>query len=146
MTANQHWIEAGVRTWLTEQTLRKVRFEMYSPQSDQAYEYCDVEISYLDDPREEVVKPPIEELEALFTRLEKLPPQAKFRVVVTTAPGASHVDGWAPTTLRELAGGVKEVHEVGTEGHGYGPINGRTSLWVSNWYTQPEKPRPEGER
>jgi hypothetical protein len=73
MADYQEVIERGFRTWLAEEKLLRVHFELFSPQSNQAYEVCVVELTYSTDPREEVVKPPIEELEALFTKLEKLP-------------------------------------------------------------------------
>ncbi len=146
MVDYQEVFERGLMAWLTEQKLERVHFELYSPQSNTAYERCEVEISYLADPREEVVKPPIAQLEELFTRLEKLPADAQFRLVVSTAPGASAVPGWAPTTLRDFSGGVKETHAVGGEGHGYGPISGRTSYIVANWNGQVDKPPATDDR
>jgi hypothetical protein len=137
MARNHEIIERGFRTWLTEEKLQKVHFELYDPDSDHAYEVGVVSLEYIADPREEVVKPPIDELEKLFQKLRKLPPGAKFRVVVTTAPGASEVEGWYPTTLRPLLGGVKEDIEVGS--HGFGHVSGKTRYLIGNWDGQ-ERP------
>jgi hypothetical protein len=143
MIDNQQEIEKALRVWMTEQTLEKVTFELYSPHTDKAYEDCVVELSYDADPKLEVAKPPVAQLEELFTRLEKLPADAQFRLVVTVAPGATVVPGWGPTTLRDLSGGVREEHAVGEkDGHGYGHISGKTTYIVSNWNGQADKPPP----
>lgn len=128
-------IERGFRTWLTEEKLQVVHFEVFDRRSDKAYEVGQVSLEYTADPNEEdlvVKKPPIEQLETLFKRLRQLPPGAQFRVVATTAPGASEVVGWYPTTLRPLLGGVKEDIDIG-EGHGYGNVRGKTRYLIGNW-------------
>jgi hypothetical protein len=140
MSRTHQIILIGFTTWLAEEKLLDITFEIYDPQSDKAYEVGVVEMEYLADPNEEnVVKPPIEQLEALFTRLQKLPDGAQFRVVVNTAPGASEVEGWYPTTLKELMGGVKEDIDVG-DSHGFGPIKGKTRYRISNWDEKGDAP------
>jgi hypothetical protein len=143
MSRTHQILEDGFRTWLTEGTLLDVNFEIYDPLTDKAYEVGVVELEYLADPNEDeenvVKKPPIDQLEGLFTRLQTLPEGAKFRVVVNTAPGASEVEGWYPTVLKEFMGGVKEDIEVG-DGHGFGHIKGKTRYLISNWGEQGEDP------
>jgi hypothetical protein len=135
MTRLHEVIERGFRTWLTEEKLQIVHFEIFDRSSDKAYEVGKVSLEYTADPTEEdlvVKKPPLEELETLFKRLRQLPPGAQFRVVATTAPGASKVEGWEPTRLRELLGGVSEEIEIG-DGHGFGNVRGRTRYLIGNY-------------
>ena len=113
-----------------------VTYELFDPQLDAAYEHGKVSLTYTADPNEKVVKPPIEQLESLFQKLEKLPSGAKFRVVVHTAPGASDVPGWQPTQLRELKGGVAQAIEVGDEEYGFGRIKGKVVYTIGNWSGQ----------
>ena len=126
-------ITRGLTVWVTEMTLEKVYFELYSPTTNEAYERCEVPIAYIDDPTEEVVKVKMEELEAFLGRLGQLAPDAKFGVFVSVKAGHSEVPGWQMgERLKDFAGGVKEEHEIGTE-HGYGPVKGRMKYSVSNW-------------
>jgi hypothetical protein len=133
MSRTHEIIERGFRTWVTEQKLQSVHFEIYDPQSDKAYEVGNVYLTYIADPVEQVVKPPIEQLESLFTKLKKLPPGAQFRVVVHNAPGYSEVPGWYLTTLKDLMGGVAEEIEVGDEKHGFGRMWGKVVYTIGNW-------------
>jgi len=131
MQPNQAWIERGIQTWLGEQKLLSAHYEIYDPETDKAYERCQIDLTYIIDAREEVVKPPIEELDALLRKLPKLPPGAKLRIVVTKAPGASEVEGWYPTTLRPFVGGSTEDITVGDNAHGFGHIWGRVVYKVA---------------
>jgi len=136
-------IERGIRTWLAEQKLLAVRFELFDPHRDQAYEVCLVDLTYTTEAKEDAVavKAPIEQLEELFTKLEKLPPGAQFRIMAHNAKGYSKVEGWEPSTPKKLIGGVKEEHKVG-EAFGYGQIDGSTTYVISNWQKEAEKPLP----
>ena len=130
---------AGFKTWLGEQKLETVAYEIYSPQADKAYEKGEVTLEYYADPTEEqeVVKPPpIEDMEAMLQRLKTLPEDAKFRVVVTLGPNASHVPGWSQTVLRELMGSVKEDVDVGS--FGFGHASGKLQYRIGNWDSQQE--------
>jgi hypothetical protein len=143
MVDNQEVIERGLRVWLTEQKLEKVYYEIYDPAATEALERCEVELEYLADPTVvgEVRKPPIQQLEELFAKLEKLPPEAEFRLVVTVGPDASDVPGWGPSRLYDLAGGVKESHKVGSaEGFGFGGVSGHTTYYVSKGSGSGQKP------
>jgi hypothetical protein len=131
MQANQEWIERGIQTWLGEQKLLSAHYEIYDPATDKAYERCQIDLTYIFDAREEVVKPPIEELDALLRKLPKLPPGAKIRIVVTKAPGASDVKGWYKTELRPFVGGSTEDITVGDNAHGFGHIWGRVVYKVA---------------
>jgi hypothetical protein len=131
MTRYHQVIENGIRTWIAEETLEAVHFELYDPTSNLAYEKGRISLQYTADPREEAVKPPIEELESFFTRLEKLPPDAKFRLVVTTAPNATKIPAWTSTNLLDLKGGQKEKVDFGS--HGFGRIEGKLQYEISNW-------------
>jgi hypothetical protein len=146
MSRTHQIIENGFRAWLAEEKLLDVRFEIFDPHSDKAYEVCVVALEYVADPNEDdanvVKKPPIEQLEALCTRLPQLPEDAKFRVMVHTAPGASEVEGWYPTVGKELMGGVKEDIEVGG-GHGFAHIKGKTRYLISNGNVKGDDPAEE---
>ena len=136
MTDYMEIIERGLRVWLTEQKLLKVHFELSPPGAEEAYERCTVELAYLADPKEEVTKPPIKQLEDLFTRLEKLPADAQFGLLVSLAPGYTEVPGWGPPTkLKELMGGVKEEYKVGS--HGFGHIDAMTTYLIANRHSKP---------
>jgi hypothetical protein len=126
-------IERGFRAWISEQKLLFVRFQLYDPTSNKAYEIAQVNLTYTADPTEKAVKPPIEQLEAVMKELNKLPPDAKFSVIVQNAPGASEVPGWQPSEFKELMGGVAEEIEVGDEEHGFGHVAGRVVYTISNW-------------
>jgi hypothetical protein len=96
MTGLHEVIERGIRTWLSEQKLEAVRFELYDPHRDEAYEICLVNLAYSTEAKGDAVavKAPIEQLEDLFTKLEKLPPGAQFRIMAHNAKGYSRVEGW----------------------------------------------------
>jgi hypothetical protein len=126
-------IERGFRTWVSEQKLIFVRFEIYDPTSNQAYEVIQANLTYIDDPREKAVKPPIDQLEKLMKRLKKLPSDAKFGVIVQNAPSASDVPGWQPSAFKELIGGLSEEIEVGDEEHGFGHVLGKIIYRIGNW-------------
>jgi hypothetical protein len=125
-------IERGFRTWISEQKLLMVRFELYNPASNEAYEVAQVDLTYTAEPTEKVVKPPIEQLETLMKKLTKLPADATFNVIVRNAPGASEVPGWTPSAFKELMGGVSEEIEVGNEEHGFGHVWGKVVYLISN--------------
>ena len=110
-----------------------VCFELFDRAADKAYEVFTVDINYLTDPHEEVIKPPVEQLEDVLKKLRQLPPGAQFRVVAMRAPGFTHVDGWYPTRLRELKGGVAEQIEVGDKDFGYGFAMGKITYKGGNW-------------
>lgn len=131
MTQHHQPLEEGFRTWIAEQTLEAVHYEIYDPVSNKAYEVGMIRLDYFADPNEEVVKPPIEELERLFTRLNTLPPGAQFRCVVTTAPNATKLPGWQPTQLKDLMGGGKEDVSVGS--FGFGHAKGSFIYRLGNW-------------
>jgi hypothetical protein len=129
---------------VAEQTLLFVRFELYDPKSNKAYEVVQVDLTYLADPIEKVVRPPIEQLEGLMRSLKKLPSDAKFNVIVKTAPGASDVPGWSRAAFKELIGGVSEEIEVGDEEHGFGHVTGKVVYTISNWSKEQQDQHPEG--
>ncbi len=133
MSGEHEVIERGFRTWITEQKLLRVRFQIYDPKTDKAYEVVEANLTYTADSREKVVKPPIEQLEAAMKKLQKLPSDAKFGVIVQCAPGYSEVPGWTTGEFKELMGGLSEEIEVGTEAHGFGPIWGRIIYRIGNW-------------
>src|SRR5437773_629163 len=46
MQANQEWIERGIQTWLGEQKLLSAHYEIYDPETDKAYERCQIDLTY----------------------------------------------------------------------------------------------------
>lgn len=136
MVHYEELIAKGLRIWLREQHLLAIHLELYSPDADEAYERCTIDVVYREEPTEEVTKPPIEQLEELMSTLEKLPEDAQFRLLVALAPGYTEVPGWGdPTGLKDLKGGLKKEHQVGSE-HGFGHISGATRYFESNWNSQ----------
>jgi hypothetical protein len=136
MVDNEEKIEKGLRVWLREQTLLAVHCELYSPDADEAYERCTIEVAYREEATEEVSRPPIEQLEELMRTLEKLPDDAQFRLLMALAPGYTEVPGWGdPGGLKDLKGGLKKEHQIGGE-HGFGHIHGSTRYFESNWNSQ----------
>ena len=130
MRDHQAWLEGGVQTWLGEQKLQSAHYEIYDPATDKAYERCQIDLTYLTDAREQVGKPPIEQLDTLLKKLPTLPPGAKLRFVATTAPGASEVDGWYPTELKPFVGNSSQDIQVGDRRHGFGNIWSRITYKV----------------
>ena len=137
-------LERGFTTWVAEQKLLFVRFELYSSQSNKAYEYVQVDLTYLADPIERVVKAPVEQLEGIMKKLKTLPSDAKFNVIVKTAPGASDVPGWSRAEFKELIGGVAEEIVVGDEEHGFGHVTGKVVYTISNWSNEQQDQYPDG--
>ena len=142
MTARHEFYEKSIRTWLTEEKLLAVYYELFDPKMDEAYEVAKIILDYTTEPKEEVVIPHVEQMEAMFKKLRDLP-GAKFRLVVTRAPGYTHVDGWVPTKLKSLKGGEAQTMTIGDQKFGYGPISGELVYTVSNWHGQ-EDEKTEG--
>jgi hypothetical protein len=139
MTANHAFYEKGIRVWLCEMTLLSIFYEIWDPATDEAYETAEIILDYTTDPKEEVVIPPVDELEAMLKKLSDLPPGAKFRLVARRAPGYTHVDGWVPTQLKPLKNGVGKRMTIGDQKFGYGPISGELVYTVSNWGQEQEE-------
>jgi hypothetical protein len=135
MMKHHQSLEEAFRTWIAEQTLQTMHYEIYDPSSDTAYEVGVVSLDYFADPNEEVVKPPVSELEQLLARLNTLPAGAQFRCVVTTAPGATKIPGWTSTRLKDLMGGTKEDVSVGS--FGFGHAQGSLVYRIGNWDGKP---------
>ncbi len=129
-------IEKGLKVWLREGHLLAVHMELAPPDGDEAYDRCTVDLTYHEDPKEQVAKAPMEQLEEFLGTLEKLPPDAQFRLIVGLKPGYTEVPGWGePASLLDLKGGVKQEHEIGS-GFGFGPISGQIRYYESNWNSQ----------
>jgi hypothetical protein len=67
----------GHLIWDALQSARRVDSEIYDHSSDTAYEKAYISLYYYGDPNEEVVKPPVVELEPLLFRLTALPHRAQ---------------------------------------------------------------------
>jgi hypothetical protein len=142
MIDNADEIEPAIKTWLREMKLERVTYELYSRETNTAYEDCIIELDYLADPQLEVTRPPLAQLEELLAKLEKLPSDAQFRMVVDLSPGATEIPGWVHTQLRDLAGGLKAEHQIGEGPYGYGKIGGRIIYTEANWKAQGGTPPP----
>jgi len=123
ITANRDILERGFFTWLAEQTLQSLHFEIVSPDSRKALERWDVSFDYSADPDPDVRKPPIEELASVCKKLRSLPHGTYYRILVTTKPGASKVEGWYDTSFMPFTASRKEA----LPGWGYGNIG--ANLW-----------------
>ncbi len=95
-------IEKGLRTWLVEQTLECVCLEIYMPGADDAIERFDQEITYSIDTESSPRLPDRAALSEFCGKLESLPANATYRVVVQLSAGSSAVEGWSPSRLRHL--------------------------------------------
>lgn len=119
ITQNREIIENGLFVWLAEQTLEWACLEVFCPGIDQALERWDFQFSYVHTVQTELDRPPINGMTELCQKLRSLPTHAKYRIVVTTARGATEVPGWSPTKLRDL----DESESQELEAWGYGNVS-----------------------
>lgn len=112
---NRKVIEDGLFTWLAEQSLLSIHLEVSVPGVEQAEERWDTIFEYLSDPNEQVRKPPIEALTDIAGRLQRLPEETVYRIIVSLKPDATEVPGWVPATFKSI-----EIDQDITAGEGWG--------------------------
>ena len=122
-------VEKGLFTWLAEEALILVRFEVSFPESDKALEVFELGFEYVDDGSEDLIKPDIEHLRDFCRQLNSLPVGAEYEVKVSHEPWASEVEGWVPCTFKEVD--VEREDVLGD--FGYGAIGGHLTYQGSVW-------------
>lgn len=114
-------LEAGMFTWLTEQSLLGFSYEIYDPTNHVALERFDIDFVYSNEPDSSVRPLNRQKISDVCRKLTALPPGTEYRVIVQTAPGATDVEGWEPTEYLPLGESVDI--EIGE--HGYGNIGAK---------------------
>jgi hypothetical protein len=129
ITRSRDILERGFFTWLAEQTLLSLHFEIISPEGAKALERWDVSFAYSASPNLEVRKPPVDEVERVCAKLRSLPPGTYYRVLVTTKPGASKVEGWNDASFLPFT----QAKEQDLSGWGYGHIGAKLMYREGTW-------------
>ncbi|MBA5868336.1 MAG: hypothetical protein GDA67_16710 [Nitrospira sp. CR1.3] len=114
-------LEAGLFTWLTEQSMLGFSYEIYDPANQVALERFDIAFAYSNEPDSKVRPLDRQRISEVCRKLTTLPPGTEYRVIVQTAPGAAVVEGWEPTEYLPLGDSVDI--EIGE--HGYGNIGAK---------------------
>jgi len=122
-------IEKGLRTWLSEQKLRALLLQVFVADKDDALENWETMFEYYADPKEEVRKPPVQEIEKACEGLAKLPPGATYRIFASLDPDATEVDGWVPGTPKSLVAALEKVFED----WGFGQVGAKVRYQGGNW-------------
>jgi hypothetical protein len=107
-------ITNGLFTWITTRHLKAAFLEIYHPNDlNKAIERWDLGFVY-EEPRENdskfyedktsnQFKTYIEKISEVTAKLDSLPKGTEYRVVVNLEPGAPVVEGWQPTTLKDIS-------------------------------------------
>lgn len=120
LTENRKIIEDGIFIWVTEQSLQSLVLEVFRDGTDIALERFDYLFTYVADPVSIVSHPSIDRLTEFCRKLNSLPSEAKYRILVTLKAGATQVAGWSPTDFKKIQS-VKEV-EQGDWGFGFAGV------------------------
>ena len=105
-------INNGLYTWITTRHLKAAFLEIYHPEDqNKAVERWDFGFRY-EEPKADIdpensterqFKTYIEKIYEIQQRLDALPEGTEYRVVVNLEPGAPAVEGWQPTTLKDIS-------------------------------------------
>jgi hypothetical protein len=102
LTSIQPTIENGLRTWLTLRQLEVAYLEVYEPLSGKVRARIDLNIEYTDKGGDERYRTDIEKVRGELGKGGQFA-GCRYRVVVTTTPGAAKVMGWDTTTLKDVS-------------------------------------------
>ena len=111
-------IEDGLFTWLAEQTLEGISIEILDSKGEDAFERFDFEFTYRAEADLAVRNPNIAKLEEFCRTLRELPSGVEYRMVVSTASGATKVEGWYPYEFRPLHVDTEQL----LSDHGFGNV------------------------
>lgn len=121
-------IEKGLFTWLSEEAMKFLRFEVSFPDSNKALEVFELNFEYIANGNRELQKPDIQRLHEFCAALDALPQGAQYVIKVQNESWASQVEGWVPSTFKEVDGGRRELTEFV-----YGSIAASVSYRRGNW-------------
>ena len=96
--SKQQTIEAGLRTWMTLRQIETAYLEIYDPQTGAVRSRIDLDISFRDSGNDDEYQTDIERVRGELERGGRFA-GCKYRVLVTTSPGAATVMGWSPSQL-----------------------------------------------
>lgn len=125
----------GLWTWLASGDLEKAHLEFWDPRTDRAVERLDLHFEILQPEEGEVdyeelgkeqFKSYVKEINRMAEKLDALPENCEYRVVVKLKPGYPPVDGWASARLREI-GDLKRIHRG--DAINTGLINTKVLIW-----------------
>jgi len=123
-------IQKGLFTWLSEEALKFLRFEVSFPNSNKALEVFELHFEYIANGSRELQKPNIQRLHEFCSQLAALPQGVQYVIKVHNESWASQVEGWVPTTFKEVDGDSRDL-EGG--GFAYGSIAASVSYRGSKW-------------
>jgi len=104
ITSNLEPISRGFQTWTSTRHLKKAHLEIFDPGTDMAVERWDMVFNYEVDSagQKSQFKTEMDKLKDFASKLSKLRPGCRYRIVVDLDEGAPPVEGWEPTTLRDI--------------------------------------------
>lgn len=110
MTSNLQIISKGLQTWICTRDLKRVHLEIFHPTTDKAVETWQMGLSYETSGtgKTNEFRTDMDKLKDFASKLGKLKAGCCYRVVVDLEDGAPHVEGWAPTTLRDISHLIKK--------------------------------------
>jgi len=104
ITSNLEPISRGVQTWTTTGDLKSAHLEIFDPRTDEAVERWDMVFKYeADGGQKSQFNTELDKLKDFASKLGKLRSGCRYRVVVELEDGAPAVEGWTPTTLRDVS-------------------------------------------
>jgi len=113
-------INNGLYTWITTRHLKAAFLEIYHPEDpNKAVERWDLGFRY-EEPKADIdpensterqFETYIEKIYEIQKKLDALPEGTEYRVVVNLEDGAPEVEGWQPTTLKDIS--HLERHHIG---------------------------------
>jgi len=105
--SNFNVYDVGVRTWLESKHLKQAVLEVANA-SGSLVTRCDFSIDYSYSSGEGSMWVDTDAIKYSITKLGVLPSSCTYRVILSVAPGAPHVDGWSDCEFLSTAGFVKQ--------------------------------------
>lgn len=105
-------LHRGIKGWIDSGHLNKVVLEVFEPESNALVGRWDVNIRYEWSGGDGQFWTDTDAIRFAIKKSGVLPSTARYRVVVSTASGRPHVDGWSSTTLLSTDGMIEQ--RIGT--------------------------------
>lgn len=103
ITSNLEPTSRGFQTWTATGDLKVAHLEIFDPRTDEAVERWDMIFNYeANGGQKSQFKTEMDKLKDFASKLGKLRPGCRYRIVVELEDGAPPVEGWTPTTLRDV--------------------------------------------